>query len=444
MKKFLIFFLAGLTLFSCSKEQAPEDPLKKEKAYTLSIMNDIYYWYKDVPKNINPVRIPTLEQYFDTLLVPQDRWSWMMTGQEYLAMESGQYKIFGASFAQPIDYYNDYSIRVRYVFPNSPMSEHGVKRGYELTHLNGTPVSILIQNGTINTLLAQETNSFTFRDLSGSSFTFEASSRVVNTRSVLSTQVFTPQDFPGLQHNVGYIHYYTFNGNMNADIDNAVFLLKNSAISELILDLRYNGGGDGDALSHLANFVANESCNGQILGKRKHNDRYASYDNNPATMTVINNNYLLSLNMSRIFILTSKATASASEVLINGLKPMMNIVQIGRTTYGKPNGMYVIACPEDDYINPDYILLPIAFYTVNKNGQGNYEDGIAPDNSRPDDLYHDFGVQEDWIKACLTFIATGSYPALPQISAQISNSSPTGVFQLEEQKPGYGKMLFKK
>lgn len=446
MKRIICYSLISFALlFSCSKDNTSgnsDDLLKKEKDYTLTVMNDIYYWYDQVPQNIKPGPIPTLEKYFDTLLAPVDRWSWMMNGSEYLSMETGEYKIYGASFGQPIDYYADYSIRVRYVFENSPMSENGVKRGYELTHLNGIPVSTLIQNNTINTILAQQTNSFTFKDYSGNSFSFTSSSRIVSTRSTLKTLVFTPTDFKNLPYNVGYLNYYTFNNNMLSDITSAITLFKNSNIRELILDLRYNGGGDGDALEYLANLIAPETSQGQIIGKRKHNSKYAAYDVNTATMTIVNRTSN-SLNLNRIIILTSAATASASEVLLNGLRPIMNIIQVGRTTYGKPTGMYVIPYPESNYTNPTYVLLPICFYTVNKNGFGAYENGISPDHSRPDDLYHDFGVDEDWIKASLTYITTGTFTAFPPVASHAFTTEKEVKFYNPENNENYGKLVYK-
>lgn len=443
-----IFFLGIVSVIftiACTKDNTSannSDPLKKEKDYTFTVMNDLYYWYDQVPQNIKPGPIPTLEQYFDTLLAPVDRWSWMMTGSEYSSMETGEYKIYGASFGQPIDYYADYSIRVRYVFDNSPMSENGVKRGYELTHLNGTPVSALIQNNTINNILAQQTNTFTFKDYSGSSFTFTTSSRTVSTRSSLKTLIFTPAEFPGLPYNVGYFNYYTFNNNMLSDILNAVNQFKTANVRELILDLRYNGGGDGDALEYLANLIAPEAAQGQTIGKRKHNSKYSAYDVNTATMTIVNRNSN-SLNLNRIIILTSSATASASEVLLNGFRPIMNILQIGRTTYGKPTGMYVIPYPESNYTNPTYVLLPICFYTVNKNGYGAYENGISPDHSRPDDLYHDFGVNEDWIKASLTYIATGTFTPYPPLTPKANYPANAIKFNNPENSANYGKLIYK-
>lgn len=435
----LLFVTIAATSPSCTKEDNPNnnDPISSVKKYTFNIMTDIYYWYKDVPRNINSASIKTVEAYFDTLLVDIDRWSWMMTGQQYLNSESGIVESYGISIGQPIDYYEDYSVRVRYVFPNSPMSENNVKRGYELTHINDTPVKTLVENSTFNTVYAKKNNSFTFRDNKGKSYSFSASKKVLNTRSSLKTNIYGEEEFPGLPHKVGYFHYLTFKAGMLDDIHNAMKFFKNSQIKELILDLRYNGGGDGQASSLLANYIAPASAQNKILAKKEHNDRYRSWDSEETTKTVIER-IDGALDLDRLFILTTKGSASASEVILNGLDPLMHVVQVGSTTYGKPNGMYVLPFPEGNYETPQYVFLPICFFSVNSEGYGHYLDGILPDHYRPDDLYHDFGIEDDWIKSIMHYIIEGSFPPLPPKPAATFTSLPKNKITLPEERKGYG------
>lgn len=441
----LTAILISLAAISCQKEdkkdpdkpETPYDPNANIKSYTLAIMNDIYYWYKDVPKNINPAPIKTVQAYFDTLIVPIDRWSWMMTGAQYLSSETGVVETYGISIAQPIDYYKDYSVRVRFVHPNSPMWENNVKRGYELTHLNGTPVMTLIQNGTFNTVFAQKANSFTFKDHDNKSITFTTNARQVNTRSFLKSMVITPSDFPGLPYKVGYFNYLSFKAQMLDDIHNAMTLFKSEGVKELILDLRYNGGGDGRATSLLANYIAPKSADKKILARREHNDKYRSWDSDAQTQTIIER-ISESLDLNRLIIITGKGSASASEVILNGLKPLMSVVQVGSTTYGKPNGMYVLPYPEGNYDSPQFVFLPVCFFSVNSTGYGHYVDGLVPDHYRPDDLYNDFGTKEDLIKSTLQFIATGSFPALPPAPQTSFSPSTASRIALPEDRADYG------
>ncbi len=433
-----------ITVTSCEKDViedpdivVPNDPLAPLKKYTYDLMTDIYYWYKNVPNNIDPKPIKTIHAYFDTLLVKSDKWSWMMTGQEYLNSEAGIVESYGISLGQPVDFYNDYSVRVRYVHPNSPMAENGIKRGYQLSHLNGIPVNTLIANGTFNNVYNQKTNQFTFVNNSGENINFTASARQINTRSSLVTRIFTSEDYPGLPYNVGYFHYLTFRATMLDDINMAMAQFKAAGVEELILDLRYNGGGDGRATTLLANYLAPESANKAILAKREHNDRYRSWDSEASTQTVIER-MNGSLNLKRLFIITGRGTASASEVILNGLSPLMNVVHIGNTTYGKPNGMYVLPYPEGNYDAPQYVFLPVCFFTVNSAGYGHYVDGIVPQHYRPDDLYNDFGVKEDLIKSALQYITTGSFPALPSRQQTYFTGTPGKKIALPEDSPGYG------
>ena len=119
----------------------------------------------------------------------------------------------------------------------------------------------------------------------------------------------------------------------------------------------------------------------------------------------------------------------------------MTVVLVGKTTYGKPNGMYVLPYPAENFTSPDYVFLPICFFSVNSVGEGHYVEGIVPDQSRPDDLYHDFGVTEDWVKSCLTYISTGSFPALPAKPAAALLNDFRGKVAVDEDSPNYGKYV---
>ena len=130
-----------------------------------------------------------------------------------------------------------------------------------------------------------------------------------------------------------------------------------------------------------------------------------------------------SLDLDALYVIGGGGTASASEVTINGLKPYMDLYLVGDTTYGKPNGMYVLLYPGEDedyakYNKGDYsslklVYLPIAFFSKNSLYESIPYNGFIPDNYRADDLRHDFGVEEDNIKACLEHIVSGGFPALP-------------------------------
>lgn len=424
---------------SCERKIDTIDPHTEPKRYITEAMKDLYFWYDKMPEEVDS-KGKDLFEHFEMLLYSEDKWSWMMDKEKYLEVETGVYRSWGGVIRQPIDYFGDYEIKMALVHPFSPFGERGVKRGWTLTHIGGKDVQTLIDNsGSSKFYQAYDTspNSFTFRDFNNVSHTFEMTSRAINTRSSLFYTVFTNEDFPGLTSPVGYFNYLTFNKNMLSDIDEAIEYFNTIEIKELIIDLRYNGGGDATAMEYLADHIAPEIANNEVLARRKHSDKLSVWDDQLAS--IINNRPGKSLSLDRIFFITNTGTASASEILINGLIPFMEVIQVGRATYGKFNGMYILPFPENEYVSPEYVFLPVSFFTVNKDGQGEYEAGLVPDSNRPDDLYHDFGVEEDNIRACLTYIATGRFPSLP---ARSSTKTFTGYrIKTEIDEPEYGLFI---
>ena len=397
--------------------------LKKAQKFILNNCFNYYYWHDEMDSTVNSYKLTdfkSISSFFYATLYPKDRWSWMADGSYFAQSETGEYEgTYGASIRQQIEYYRDYDLHIAYVYPGSPFDRNGVKRGWTLTHIAGRPVMDMIRDGSFYDAYDASPQTFTFTDIEGTPHTFTTETATIETHSSLKTTVFQPSDFPGLPEPVGYFHYLTFNANMLDDIHDAMRYLKAANIHKLILDLRYNGGGDSRASELLIDYLAPQSANNKTFVHRSHNAHHSEED-------VISNISRLpgSLDLDALYVIGSSSTASASEMLINGLRPYIDLTLVGDTTYGKPNGMYVFMYPNDvtsnkqynngDYSRLEYVFLPICFY--NKNGIGEVipDDGFVPDNYRPDDLTHDFNTEEDIIKACLTKISTGEFPELPK------------------------------
>lgn len=351
----------------------------------------------------------------------------MMDGAKYNSMETGVTTSYGAKMAQPINGYNDYNVYVTLVQPNSPFAKAGIKRGFRLTKLGGVAVENLIREKTFDTELNKLTNNFTFLTPQGQTLEKQLSQADFQSCSVVKTALFN--------NKVGYILYSTFNKALEGEIKSAVSELKQKGITDLILDLRYNGGGDLDVCTDIAGLIAPEKAAGKVFVTLQHNDNNAGED--VSYKIKITNN---SLCLNRLFVISNKATASASESIINCLKPYMEVIQVGETTYGKPNGMYVFKYPQkvpDSQIT--YAFLPICFYCVNSLGEGFYDSGIAPVKTVYDDMYHDFSENEEAIKQCLNYIATGAFT---EISYKKSKS--TGGASLSELPQNYGLCYIEK
>lgn len=449
MKKFSLRFMVLLAITaicftSCKKKEKEDLPdivmTQQQKAmkYIQGMMKELYYWNETAPYP-DYMSYDDIYKFFDASLVKQDRWSWMTDGETYMAEETGVYTSYGASLGQAIEYYKDYTVYIRYVYKDSPFDKAGITRGWAIKKINGVAVETLIANNTFNTEFNKDGNTFTFKDTNGKEREIKISQSTIQATSVLLSKVFDKADYSWLDQPVGYINYLTFNQNMLDEVKAAVAKVKQSGAKHLILDLRYNGGGSLKASALLASLIANKGCDGKVLVKTKHNSKYSSWDNEKGATANIERTPE-SLDLDDLYVISGKGTASASEIIINGLKPLMNVIQVGQTTYGKPNGMYVLQYPEKVKM-PEYVFLPICFYSVNSLGQGDYDNGLLPDNYRADLPNTDWN-NDEIIVACLKKIANGSFPELPTVSATAADvraAAANTVIQTEEMKKGYGR-----
>lgn len=450
----------------------PEEPDAAAKQYLRkNCMNVYYYWRDEVLDRNAKLDASKYDIYgfFDALLYKQDHWSWMCDKEYYVSDETGVLSgTWGVSIGQAVEYYNDYNLRVRFVYPGSPFERFGVTRGAVLTHINGQSVED-DETGFTNEKLKiyqeqyfQSPQTFTFHLTDGRDTTFTASmAQSLSTRSSLVTRIFQPDEFEGLTVPVGYFHYMAFKNNFLDDIARAMDSFRGAGVRNLIVDLRYNGGGDARASDTLMTYLAPRSAVGKPYVVRRHNRYLASLDD---SFKDENNTYAIGpnvnrLDLDRIYFITGAGTASASEMVINGLRPYFGdkLQMVGDTTYGKPNGMYVLMYPGKDsdyeaynkgnFAKLQWVFLPIAFFNENSRGESIPWDGFVPDIYRPDDLYHDFGVEEGNIQACLTHLATGSWPALSAVPANAPGTKAeykSGYrIDTEEDSRGYGRYVVK-
>lgn len=496
--RFLLMLLPAVLVMTACPRVDPEkeqeqariaaDPDYNAKEYLRKEYMDIYYYWRDDVKDRNAVYKSYdygIYDYFDKLLYEKDHWSWMCDKDYYLSEETGVMTgTWGISLGQAVEYYRDYGLRVRYIYPGSPLERFGVTRGAVLTRVAGFNVEDDEEGLTAEKLKHLNENyykspqTFTFRLVDGRDTSFTASmASSLSVRSSLVTRVFRPGEFPGLQEPVGYFLYMSFRANFLDDIHEAMQTFKQAGVRKIIVDLRYNGGGDSRANRLLTDYLAPSSADGKPYVIRHHNAFLRSVKDSPYTDEK-NTVYIIPsskiaydkdddegraywdkvspnrLDPEAIYFITGSGSASASEVVMNGLRPYMGdrMQMVGDTTYGKPNGMYVLMYPGEkgdyeaydagNYSKLQWVFLPICFFNQNSNGETIPVDGFVPDNYRPDDLYHDFGVEEDLIRACLTRIVSGSYPSLPSTPHRGVKSKaphPAG-FRIEtpEMSPGYG------
>lgn len=171
-----------------------------------------------------------------------------------------------------------------------------------------------------------------------------------------------------------------------------------ASVTDAVIDLRYNGGGYVSYQAELADYLAPSAANGKVMMTNSYNTNYAQYNRTT--------NYAKkgSLNLPRIFVIVSQNTASASELLINNLKPYMEVKIVGPApTYGKPVGYFNIPIG-------DYYIFPVSSRTVNANNQGNYFGGFQLDKQTKDGIDKNWGdTNEESLAAAIKYITTGSF-----------------------------------
>ena len=502
----LLFVMQGCPYDPEAEEEAAKivaDPDYAAKSFLRTQYMDVYYYWRDDVKDRNAAFKPydyDIYDFFDKMLYAKDRWSWMCDKEAYVSDETGVIAgTWGISLAQAVEYFNDYGLHVRYIYPGSPLEPFGVTRGAVLTHINGQNVADDEGGFSAEKVQIFQDNyskspqTFTFRLADGRDTTFTASmASSLNTRSSLITRIFQPGEFPGLTEPVGYFLYLSFKANFLSDIHDAMVRFHDAGVRKLIVDLRYNGGGDARASQLLIDYLAPKAAEGKPYVVRKHNSYLASVSE---TFSDANNTgkiippqkedyqqdyedrdelkamyeywkkvYPNRLELDGLYFITGHGSASASEMVINGLRPYMGdkLQMVGDTTYGKPNGMYVLMYPgsdedyeayyeRNDFSKLQWVFLPICFFNQNSLGESiPWENGygFVPDNYRPDDVYHDFGLEEDLIQACLSRIVSGTYPAVTAQPRRYTKTKGAGYkgapLEREEDEPGYGRYMMER
>lgn len=400
----LLAVVLGTTFTACKKNKdsntSQEDKIKDT---TIAYARDIYLWYDKIPSSFNArsyndqdaimkaIRPYSIEPGFSA---PVDRWSFAVSKAEWDDVSGGVAKDFGLNAF----FYSANDLRVRMVEPNSPAGIAGIKRGWRFTKVNGsTNITSANADALVNAIYGSNNTSFTFLKPDGNSVDITLTSASYNSKPLLVDSVYTIG-----AKKIGYMVYNSFLGDKaetRSGYQRIINRFVGAGVDDVIIDLRYNGGGYVDLQQTLADYLVPTAGNGGIMMMSKFNDKY-SEENETVKFAKKG-----TLNLSRIFFIVSNATASASELLINNLKPYIADVKIigPSKSYGKPVGYFPIP------VGDDYIF-PVSFRTVNKNNEGNYFDGFALSNQAPDGLNKDLGdIEESCLASALKYIGTGAF-----------------------------------
>jgi len=422
--------LATTPLVSSNADAGATANLLKDS--TLLLSRDIYLWNTQIPTSFNarsfddPVKIMeairpySLETGFSD---PVDRFSFAIKKEEWDAMSEGMSAVAAGTAANgdiglSVLFRVEGDLRVRLVEPESPAGRAGIRRGWRIAKVNDND-NITTSNASflVDNIYNSPSVSLTFVKPDGSSEKINLSQSHYTEKPVYFDTVFNINN-----RNIGYLVLNSFLGNtddINSEFERV--FTKFRGVSDVIVDLRYNGGGYVSVQEKLANYLVSAGANGNVMMKQTYNSKNSN--RNETTLFRKQGN----INLNRLYFIVSKATASASELLINNLKPYMDVQLVGNTTYGKPVGFFPIPVG-------DWYIFPVSFKTTNRNGEGNYFNGLNVNSKVADGLDKEWGdLAESCLASVMRNIMSGSYRSIgPEIPFEESLPVTTGNNTLEK------------
>jgi carboxyl-terminal processing protease len=376
--------------------------------FVRTTLRDIYYWYKELP-DPDPASFSSPDAYLDAVRYKAlDHTYSFITDRASNDAFFSDSQFIGFGFGTTLVTNDDW--RVTEVYPASPAAEAGLERGAHILVVNGRALASLVSTGDINTIFGPSTVGTTgtmqFRDVGGTVHDVQMTKRVVTIPTASLTRTFASGG-----RVVGYINFRNFVTPATAALDQAFAQLESAGANELVLDLRYNGGGLVSVAQQLTSLIGGSRTSGKLFVQFIHNDKNTSKN---STLNFTSPAH--ALNLERLVVIYTGGSASASELVWNGLRPFIPVTTVGDRSYGKPVGQY-------GYNFCDKVLYPVAFSTQNARGEGGYFDGIAPDCPAADDLDHQLGDSaEASLSAALGYLRTGSCSASAAAQARAQSS----------------------
>lgn len=422
-----IFVIISFAFYSCDDDDqstVPQD-VQDINAFVYNNMNNYYYWEADMP-NIKYRLEPNTVKYFEKLKhKPDDRWSFITDDYQGLTdMLSGLSKTTGYEyrlFYRDEETSNDVVGFIAYVEPGTPADNAGLKRGDMFYKIDG------VRLNAINYVdhVYKDAFKLTLGTLNADrSITEQSPSFNMRTTVLQSNPVFVSKVIECGGSKIGYLAYTSFLNAYNNQLEAEFAKFKAEGISSLVLDLRYNSGGSVASAILLCNMIVPADKVGEVLLRSTFNTAYTEALSNKwgdgfniDKLKANPNN----LNLDEVVVLTTKGTASASEMIIYGLKPHMKVYQIGEVTHGKYYASVTLSDPDKKH---NWAIQPIIMRIENKDNSINYSVGLQPDVERKDftgafnsqKIYPLGDVNEDFLALAIKHI-TGRSPHGTQLKS---------------------------
>lgn len=405
VKSFLLLFLFA---FVTSCEDMDDNAVTSSleiKDFVWKGMNLYYLWQADVPdlgdeRFANQTQLNTFLETFEnpTTLFNALR---VDTSIDRFSVIYSDYSVLeGVLSGNTLNNGMDYGLRyksgsttdiygwVRYIIPNSDAAAKPIARGNIFYAINGTPLTI----NNYRTLLANETYTVNFANFDGGNITPNGQSVTLTKTALAENPILLSTVITQNDKKIGYLMYNGFFPSFDNQLNTVFGDFISQGVTHLVLDLRYNSGGSVNTATKLASMITGQ-FSGQLFARQQWNSKAQAYfqANNPGSLENKFIGGLNSLNLNKVYVLTTKSSASASELVINCLKPYINVIQIGDVTTGKNVGsitLYDSPTFAKQNVNPNhkYAMQPIVLKIVDKNGFGDYNSGIQPTFLLPENL----------------------------------------------------------
>ncbi|MDN3596635.1 S41 family peptidase [Zunongwangia endophytica] len=423
-KQFLIILFLG-SIFSftaCSSDDIEEDievgetenpepevddEVDDEESTDLQIksfiyrgLNDVYLYKSDVAELDDDFlegdeeekefldNYSSPEGLFNSLLSNQDRFSYIV--DDYQELED---QFDGISGATGIDFglgrisgTNNLFGFIRYILPETSAEKAGLERGTVFTEVDG----IALTEANYFELLSRETFTIDIAYVENGALRLTDETATLSDDPYTMNPVFITKVLEIENRKIGYLMYNSFIANFDEELNAAFAELKSEGVTDLVLDLRYNGGGSVNTATALASMITGQ-FEGQVFAKERWNEDYQNYYENFSPDRLVNEfdsklnsgENINSLNLNEVYILTTGSTASASELIINGLSPHINVVQIGGQTTGKFQASITLYDSpsfgeENRSEEHTYAMQPLVLKMANADGYTDFVDGLTP------------------------------------------------------------------
>lgn len=374
----------GLLMFSLqfiacqkSRPEKPDYPAgsnEKINSWVLDSMRVYYYWQNTLPAHPDITKAPL--DFFSSIKNPEDRFSKLINP----SLPESYYPSLVHNFGFDLAIYRDSSgatkTIVTLVVPGSTAEQKGLRRGSMILNINKTKPSAINAAELIATSIKQRKITLELP---------QEGELVLGAAIVVENPVYRYKMINSTDQPIAYLFLNAFEGRSKYDLQEAFTYFKQHQASELILDLRYNPGGDIAMAAVIAATFSKVQTSDVFIEYRGNKNaplRRENFGNTIANMSAgYNFNFGeitgMRLPLKRVFILTGNHTASAAEFLIKGLRPWMSVIQIGQKTLGKDMASFEIK--ENDNATGKWSIEPMVYKLFNSNSEGNYPSGLSPD-----------------------------------------------------------------